>query len=216
VPAAYWRLATIDVDGTLTTVHGWAAIADALGRHEMFARTQRRFFAHEIGEDEHLVDLLDIATGATVARIEGILESTPRLDGIAEGVRVLHAAGTRSALLTHNPRFVAEWYCRKFGFDDFEGTDVPLAVDGVIAPPGAVRADKASGLEALARRTGCPLDRVVHVGDGGADAALFPRVGAGVALNSKLPEVERKADLVLRTRDFREVARAIVALPPRS
>jgi phosphoserine phosphatase len=210
-----WRLVTVDIDGTLTRVHGWRVIADAFGREEQFARTQRRFFAGEIDENEHLTDMLRITEGRTTAEVETALAATPHLGGIVEGVRAFHDHGTRVALLTHNPPYVCAWYCRTFGFDDFEGTGSQEVVDGVIQAPHDVRADKPAGLRALARRIGAPLDRIVHIGDGRADAALFPIVGRGVALNSSLPEVERAADLALRVADFRDVVDAVEALRPR-
>lgn len=206
---------TVDIDGTLTTVHGWQVIADALGRRDEFDRTQRRFFAREIGEDEHLANMLRIARGHTVGEVEAALEATPRLEGITEGIERLHAAGSRVALLTHNPTYVCDWYLRRFGFDDFEGVPTAPLRDGRIAPESTVRADKWAGLGRLTDRAGTTAALDVHVGDGWADAALFPRVGRGIALNTRLPEVERAADVVLRTRDFREVAGRVEALPPR-
>jgi len=210
-----WPLVTVDIDGTLTTVHGWRQISDALGQSARFARTNRRFFAREIGEDEHLKDMLEIVDGVPLEKVEAILESTPRLRWIGEGVRDLHAHGTRVALLTHNPPYVCEWYCRKFEFDDFEGAAVQHVVDGIVQAPRDVRADKPSGLRALLLRSGTSAERVVHVGDGWADAVIFPLVGRGVALNAPRPEVRAAADLAIETDDFREVTAAIERLEPR-
>jgi phosphoserine phosphatase len=213
---ARWPLVTVDIDGTLTTIHGWKAIASALGRSHDFHRTQRRFLAHEIGEDEHLEDMLKIAEGHPLSEVEAALEGTPRIDGIAEGVRALHERGSRVALLTHNPPYVCEWYCRRFGFDEFEGTGAQSIVGGVVQAPRDVRADKPSGLRRLVEQNGIVARQVVHIGDGWADAALFPLVGRGIALNTLLPEVAAAADLVIRTHDFREVSAAVESLSPRS
>lgn len=216
MPDVPWGLVTVDVDGTLTRVHGWAVIADAVGRRPEFDDTTRRFRAREIGEDAHLANTLAIATGQPIARVLAAVAATPRLDGIAEGVARLRAEGVRAALLTHNPEYICAWYRREFGFDDFDGTPVPPIVEGLIPAPGPVHADKALGLRRLAGRAGVPLDRVVHIGDGWADAALFPTVGGGIALNSSLPDVERAADLAIRTEDFRRVVAAVEGLRPRA
>lgn len=190
-------------------------IADVLGRREEFDRSQRQFYAREIGEDEHLAHLLRIARGHSVAEVEAALEATPRLEGIAEGVRQLHSAGSRVGLLTHNPGFVCDWYLRRFGFDDYEGVTGPPVEQGRIGEVREVHAGKVAGLDRLAARAGTTPMLDVHVGDGWADAELFPKVGRGVALNTRLPEVERAADLVLRTGDFRVVAGRLEALGPR-
>ena len=210
-----WPLVTVDIDGTLTTVHGWKVIADRFGRTAEYARTQQRFFAREIDEDEHLVDLLRLAEGRPIGELEAALDATPRIGGIREGVRLLHEAGSRVALLTHNPPYVCAWYVRRFGFDSFEGTGAQPIADGRIGAPAGVRADKPAGLARLAARFGTTAAGVTHVGDGWADAALFPQVGRGIALNSSLPEVERAADVVLRSADFRDVARRLASLGPR-
>jgi len=210
-----WRLVTVDIDGTLTLVHGWHEIAVAFDRLPAYERSNRRFFAHEIGEDQHLADLLALATGHTVAEVEGVVARTPKLDHIAEGVRELHRLGARVALLTHNPPYVTGFYRRTFGFDDEEGVEGQPIVDGVLGTPSRARADKRGGLRSLLGRAQLSPATVVHIGDGWSDAEVFREVGAGVALNSRFPEVDHAADRVLRTRDFGDVVAALASLRPR-
>ena len=210
-----WRLVTVDIDGTLTRTHGWRGLAEAFGRLGAFEDTNRRFFAHEIGEDEHLSDLLDIVTGHTVAEVEAVVERTPKLRGIREGVSQLHDRGARVALLTHNPTYVVEWYRQTYGFDDGEGVNAQAVEGGRIGPPVGVRADKPGGLRALLARGPVPPSSVAHVGDGWSDAEVFRLVGGGVALNSPLPEVNRAADLALTTEAFPDVVLALSRLSPR-
>ena len=216
MPPFPWRLVTVDIDGTLTLGHGWREIAVAFGRVPDYEASNRRFFARAAGEDEHLYDLLDLATGRTVAEVEAVLARTPMLGGIAEGLGELHAAGARTALLTHNPTYVIDYYRRTFGFDDGEGVRVGTTDDGRIEPPTGVHADKLGGLRALLARAGVAARTVAHVGDGWADAEVFRAVGGGVALNSSLHEVNAAADRALRTRDFRDVVRALETLTPRT
>lgn len=211
-----WRLVTVDIDGTLTVGHGWRPIAEAFGRLPDFERSNGRFRAHEIGEDEHLADLLDLATGRTVAEVEAVVARTPRLTGIADGVAELRALGARVALLTHNPTYVVDYYRRTFGFDDAQGIRAQSTDGGRIGAPHDVRADKPGALRALLARAGTSARATVHVGDGTSDAALFPRVGGGIAVNPASPEVEAAADRVVRTRDFGAIIAAIVSLQPRS
>jgi phosphoserine phosphatase len=210
-----WRLVTVDIDGTLTLVHGWHEIAAAFGRLPDYESSRRRFLAHEIGEDQHLADLLDLAAGHTVAEVEAVVARTPKLTHIAEGVGALQRLGTRVALLTHNPAYVTDFYRRMYGFDDAEGSAEPRILDGVIGPTSSVRADKLGGLRTLLTRTQLASSTVVHVGDGWSDAEVFPHVGGGLALNSPFPEVERAADLCLRTQDFGDVVTALGRMVPR-
>ena len=210
-----WPLVTVDLDGTLTRRHGWEAIADRLGRRPLFDDANRRYLDGTADEDVHLFDLLSIASGASQADVEDALAHTPRIAQLSEGIGRFHAAGRRIALLTHNPTYVVDWYVARFGFDDAEGTRSQGVVDGRIAPPGPTHAGKLPGLRALASRAGVELNQVVHVGDGIVDADLFPIVGGGIALNSTRADVERAADVVLHTNDFREVAAAVDGLRSR-
>lgn len=210
-----WRLITVDIDGTLTLVHGWKGIAVAFGRVREFDETTRKFGAHEIGEDEHLRNLLKIATGHTVSEVEACLEKTPTLSGIPEGISQLHERGAQVALLSHNPTYVVAWYRRRFGFDDGEGVLGQPVRNGRIGPPRHIRADKPAGLRALRARIPVPASLIAHVGDGPSDAEVFPLVGGGVALNASSPAVNEAADLVLVTEDFRDVVTGLSHLTPR-
>ena len=216
VPTFPWRLVTVDIDGTLTRGHGWQEVARAFDRLPAFEATTRRFRAHEVEEDAHLTALLNLATGHTIPEVEAVLERTPKLEGITEGVVQLHGRGARVALLTHNPAYVAEWYRRRFGFDDAEGAVGQPVNDGRIGTIEEVHADKRGGLRALLSRYEVPSSRVAHVGDGWSDAEIFRLVGGGIALNSPLAEVNRAADLVLSTHDFRAVVVALARLVPRA
>ncbi len=205
-----WRMATVDIDGTLTTVHGWRELARQFGREEEFRSLVRRFRSGQLDEDGELTGLLELTEGRTLVEVERVLARTPKLANIPEGVARLHAEGLRVALLTHNPPYVTEWYRRFAGFDDAAGLVGRQPVGVLIGRPEGVHGDKLGGLALLCRRQGAWPSEVVHVGDSEADAAVFPRVGEGIALNARRPETERAADLSLHTQDFQEVVDAIL------
>ena len=210
-----FRLVTVDIDGTLTRIHGWRAISSAFGREGEFDATNRRFFGHEISEDEHLRNLVGLAVGHAVREVEAVLEATPLVSGISETIVALHGRGAHVALLSHNPDYVCAWYRRTFGFDDAEGMDGSWVRDGRIVDPGSVHADKRTGLGRLVERWQVRPREVAHVGDGWADAALFPLVGAGIAFNSHLPDVDRVADAALQSASFAALLPVLDRLTPR-
>jgi phosphoserine phosphatase len=210
-----WRLVTVDIDGTLTTVHGWREIATARGRRREYDRAHRRIIAGIEDEDAHLRGLFAFAEGLTRHRLEQILESTPKLAGISETVRRLHLKGARVALLTHNPPYVTRWYCRSFGFDAGTGGWGSSLHKGRIGVAGRVRADKVRGLRALERKFGVPARSICHVGDAWPDARLAPLVGGFVAFNPDAARVARTADRVVRSRDLRDILPVLDRLAPR-
>ncbi|HXQ49058.1 MAG TPA: HAD family hydrolase [Thermoplasmata archaeon] len=210
-----WRLVTFDIDGTLTLVHGWKVLAERFGRSERYERAMARIRNGAAGEDETITELLRIAEGHTVAEVQAGLVETPKLSRIPDGVRELHDRGIRVALLTHNPPYVTDWYRAWGGFDDAGGIRGTQPTQPTIGPPVDVRADKLGALAELVSRAGVEPSAVVHVGDARPDAAVFPHVGAGIALNAKSADVAEAADLALRTTDFGTVVEALLRLPSR-
>ncbi len=212
-------LVTIDIDGTLTIESGWRYFARRLGREAQYGATEAPYRAGQESEDRHLRDLLELVDGVSLGRVETLMEETPKLSGISEAVQELKSLGATVALLSHNPGYVSEWYVRRFGFEDWDGTKdrpVPEVAHGIIGSPGSISADKPGGLTRLLRRHPAPRSRVAHVGDSTADAAVFPLIGYGIALNALLPGVDRAADAALHVTDLRAVVPVLAAAHPRS
>jgi phosphoserine phosphatase len=197
-----WRLVSFDIDGTLNRGHGWRTIAERTGQLSAFRATDVSYRRGEVGEDAHLRALLNLAAGRTVPEIERWLEATPKIAHISETVEALHARGSRVALLSHNPEYVCAWYRRRYGFDDAEGTAGTHLRAGRILPYGRVRAAKRRGERRLIARAGVVPADVVHIGDGRADARVFPFIGGGIALNAQVPAVKSAGDAALDTDDL--------------
>ncbi|HEV2166250.1 MAG TPA: HAD family hydrolase [Thermoplasmata archaeon] len=212
-------LVLIDIDGTLTIESGWRYFAKHLDRWSSYSSTNEAFLAGRETEDEHLRGLLRIVEGVPLARLETLMEETPKLAGISETVRSLRSLGAVPALLSHNPGYVSTWYARRFGFEEWDGTQHrpdPEVVDGIVQGPGSILTDKPGGLRRLMLRHQASPERVVHVGDAVPDAAVFPSIGFGIALNAPLPEVERAADVALRLDDLRGILPVLKAARPRA
>ena len=92
---------------------------------------------------------------------------------------------------------------------------MPEVVDGIIGAPGSISTDKPGGIARLIRRHPAPRSRVVHIGDSTPDAAVFPLIGFGIAMNSPLPEVDRVADAALHVTDLRAVIPILESAHPR-
>ncbi|MCI4346642.1 MAG: HAD-IB family phosphatase [Thermoplasmata archaeon] len=210
-----WKLVSLDVDGTLTRGHGWKFIAAELGRADEFRRINAEFLSGTKGEEEHLRSLLRLARGHRVDEVEAILERAPKIAGIAETVSALHAKGARVALLTHNPDYVCAWYVRRYSLDGYSGTSITRIHDGRLEDPGPLRPDKLAGLGGLLERWGLSARECAHVGDGRADARVFPYLGAGIAFNSSDPKVLSAADAVVRAENLESILPVLAELTPR-
>ena len=208
-------LVSFDIDGTLTEGHGWAFLADRFDRRADYDRTTEGFRRGAVDEDHHLANLLALAEGHTIWEVEEVLASTPKVGHIRETVGALQERGVRTALLTHNPPYVCAWYARTFGFEAFEGCDVPPPVAGRIPAPGPMHADKVGSLLRLLAATRCAAVDAVHVGDSHSDLQVFRRVGAGIAFNARLPEVRSGADATVDSEDLSDILPVLERLSPR-
>lgn len=198
------RLVCFDLDGTITLVHGWEPIARAQGRLEEFREAQAQFHRGGVSEGAHLVKLLNLGSGLALSELDGILERTPKLSHLGETVEALHDQGSKVALLTHNPGYICRWYAERYGFDLYAGVRQPVR-GGRVQPVRRMSVDKRDGLLLLLRWTGAGARTTAHLGDGLADAAVFPYVGTAIAVNTSLPEVKAAADASVRTRDARDL-----------
>jgi phosphoserine phosphatase len=210
-----YRLVCVDIDGTLTRGHGWATMADRLGRTPLYQHTAELYRTGQVDEDAHLQNLFEITEGASLADLHVILAATPKVEGIEPGVRRLHALGAKVALLTHNPTFITDWYVRTFGFDAADGLGgSPSVVQGIIGPAQRPRSDKVGGLDRLCAKFGVGRHDAAHVGDGRADALVFPLVALGIAFGAGLPDVRAAADVCVDVPEFLEVVRVLETTPP--
>jgi phosphoserine phosphatase len=171
--------------------------------------------AGAIDEDTHLSNLMAIGEGARLTEIESILEATSKVSGIEEGVHRLHSLGAHVALLSHNPRYVTSWYARRFGMDGADGVaGSPEVVNGVVGRAERPRSDKVGGLDRLCAQFHVGRREAAHVGDGRADAEVFPLVGLGIAFGTQLADVRAAADVCVDVPDFGEVVRVLEQTPP--
>ena len=196
------RLVSFDIDGTIAVGHGWRAIARSRGMLKDFDLAQVAFREGGVSENDHLRRLLNFAQDMPLRDLEKVLERTRHVPHLRATVRALHERGVQVALLTHNPLYVCEWYARRFGFDLWAGVHQRVH-RGRIQGVREVKVDKREGLRLLLKATGVPASETAHLGDGLADAKVFPHVASGIALNSRVPEVRRASDLIADTMDAR-------------
>ncbi len=205
------KIATFDIDGTLTVGHGWYFIAAMLHRMQEYREFTALYRKGGCGEAEHLSNLLSIAEGVPLQKIHSILFRTPRLSGINRAVAMLAEKGLEAVLLTHNPQYVCEWYESRFGFTGHLSAFQPVE-NGIVGKAPVPHPDKVAWLRGMCSERGYALDEIIHVGDARSDGAVFRATGLGIAVNSRSRDTIGSATASLNTTDMTDVARMIIRL----
>ncbi len=109
------------------------------------------------------------------------------------GIRMLHEAGIRSAILTGRQSEVVRHRARDLGID--------IVMQG--------HRDKRPAFDQLCRDTGLAPARMAYVGDDVVDLPVMTRVGLAIAVNDAHPWVLRHAHWTTAARGGRGAAREV-------
>jgi phosphoserine phosphatase len=194
-------------DGTLlrgTTVS--LLLAEWLGRTEEIAELERRFHAHEIANSVVADTSAGWLAGKSTAEAWRVLADAPWIDGMAETLQALAAAGASLLLGTITWSFAAEMLQEQCGFAAVSGTEMRLTGDvlsGTVARYFDEH-DKAHFVEEWCARNEYSMGQVAAIGDSRSDVPLFRSAGMSIALNAT-SDARAAATYVLDTEDLRDV-----------
>jgi phosphoserine phosphatase len=138
MPDSAFPVVVFDLDGTLlrgSTVS--LLLARWVGREEEMDELERAFHAHEISNRVVADTSAGWLAGRSVDEAWRVLRSGRWIEGIAETVGALGAAGVSLLLGTITWSFAAEMLRERYGFDAVSGTEMPVN-DGGRLGAGAV------------------------------------------------------------------------------
>ena len=210
------RAHVFDMDGTL--IPGTTAplrLAAALGASEALHELEEEFEGHRITTQEFAARLHDLWGVVDSATVRSAFDDTPKLDGIAEVVDAIHAAGGVACVLTLSPDYFAEHFL-PFGFDAVFASRFPRTVEAALDPNGILTAERKVTIAAeFCASVGTVLSSAVAYGDSYSDRFLFEEAGLAVSVNGdrRIMEV---ADLHVETVDLRDVYAQVDAALARS
>jgi len=202
-----FKLVVFDVDGTLIKSFSWQCLHEALGTWDRGKRYFERFFRGEISYEDWA--RLDAALwkGQPLKKIQQIVNSIPYTDGAREVLTTLRKRGFKVVLLSAGLSFVMKRIHREIGVDAALANEL-LEKDGCLT--GDVRvnvsfSNKDEALRSILERFGAEMDDCVAVGDDETLIPLFKVVGLGIAFNPRSENVEKHADIVVKSNDLRDV-----------
>lgn len=210
-----WRLACIDLDGTL--VHETSVsqhLADYFGHGEQMTTLERRYAAGEISNSVVAEEQAAMYRGMAVSEVVAALEDIKCIRGIDPTLQALRKRGIESLLCTVTWSFAAEEFQRRHGFLAVSGTRIALE-DGRFT--GLVERyfdewDKLEFARAYCASRGIDLGHCLAIGDSRSDIPLFEAVGFAIALNAS-EQAREAADVSIDTDDFTDVLTLVPSNP---
>jgi phosphoserine phosphatase len=208
-------LVVFDVDGTLVEHTEDKTVWEVLNRR--FTGTdgtnRERFDAYLAGRLSYAEWVaLDISgwrdAGATRDQIVAAFEPLKLVSGARETLDALRERGVRLAVVSGTLDLLLETLFPDHPFAEVYCNRIRFGPEGRIASWSATPFDmsgKSVALRAIAMREGVPLSRVAFVGDSANDVWIAEESGLAVAFNPKSTELERVADVIVRSRDLRHI-----------
>jgi phosphoserine phosphatase len=145
--------------------------------------------------------------------VEEILRPVPIISGIKETVSELHRHGMRCVIVSGGLDLTARRLARENGFDDVMANSLACDAEGRLTGEGVLRVEltnKRKALQHFQEAYGVSEERTVAIGNSFVDVSMFSGSGLSIAYNPIDDFVEKNADVVVRSRDLRDVLQPIL------
>lgn len=198
-----FTLAVFDLDGTLTTEKSiWEYIHRVLGTWDNYAEEFQRLFREgRISYREFCERDAGVWKGMRLEEVRRITDSVPYHEGARDFLAFLREKGLGLAAISSGLSILADRIQRDFGLDFTVANDL-LVEDGVLT--GEVRINvshdgKGQWVREIMKRLDVSGHEIIAVGDSRGDLGMFAVSGFRISFNSSSPELDRAADLVVKT-----------------
>jgi HAD superfamily PSPase-like hydrolase len=210
------RLVIFDCDGVLADAgSSWEYVHQAFGTDNsgaLEAYMRKEFDDYEfIRRDVRL--WAPSGEKIHISRIRRILDKIPLMKGAPQALKALSRAGIKTAIVSGGLQPLTKRIARKCGIDINLSNGLVTDNKGYITGEGIVQvpvSEKGVVVKELVRRLGLRKQDCAAIGDRGLDSRMFEHVGLGIAFNPADDEVCDKADVVIRTKDLREILKFII------
>jgi len=200
-------LVTLDLDYTTFLGNSVLFLNKVLDVSEELEEYHADYRNGKISEKELNIKQNPILQKISLSKAYEALAKGPILKRLDMGVNILRNQGIDVQMLTLNPFQL--FFTKQYGIK----SDISLLceVEGDhLGEAKEIPDNKVDLLKKYCVKNGIDLMRCAHVGDSQNDIATFRTIGFSIALNTSDPSVEREANVLLKTRDFTDVANTIL------
>jgi len=202
------RLVVFDVDGTLIRVESsWRHLHKQLGTWDRGKKYAERFFKGFITYEDWARLDASLWRGLPLERVQRIVNDIPYTDGARDVITTLRRRGVMVVLLSAGLSIVTDRIRGEIGVDDSLANEL-VVENGFLT--GEVRVDvsfsnKGEVLHRFLEKFGVTPDECAAIGDDETMIPLFEKVGLGIAFNPRKKVVEKRADVVVKGNDLRQI-----------
>jgi phosphoserine phosphatase len=197
------KLIAFDLDGVLVEDPGsWTAVHEGLGTQQLAKQHEQEFYKGLIDYDEWARRDALLWNGASIYRIEEILNAVPLMNGIHEAIPKLKEKYFL-VILSGGLQMLADRVKNLFHMDYVVANQL-LVENGLVKGIRQSMAfnDKGMILRDTAMKFNVKASECAAVGDFLNDVPMFEAAGVSIAFNPKQPEVVQKASYVIREKNL--------------
>ena len=210
------KLVIFDMDGVLTThISSWMFV------HEYFGvDNEKSYYDYIEGRIDDLEFMRrDIALwlrekpDITCDDIREILNGVPLMKGAKETLQVLKEHGIKSAIVSGGLDILAKRLQEELGIDYVRANGIETDENGRLTGNGILRVpldSKEKPVREITNAAGVDCLETAAVGDTGIDASMLKLCGIGIAFDPKDQYTTESADIVIHTKDLREIIKYII------
>jgi phosphoserine phosphatase len=201
------RIILFDLDGTLTYgISTTRFLFRRAGDEDFFRFLEREWLKDRMDHLTLAQKVTERMVGWKVRDLERTLYLIPKMKGIGETVKTLKKRGYYTALATLGYELSAEYFQKRYGFDEARGTTMEIKRGLITGRKLKIfeEHEKALFLKRLVKTHRLPLSKTVAVGDSRSDREVFKIAGSRIALNQD-GFLKKIADVDLKGRDIRVI-----------
>ena len=209
------KLVVFDVDGTLMNAHSWQFLHEALGTWNKGQRYFEMFFGGRITYEEWARLDASLWRSLPLERVKQIINTMPYTYGAKETISILREKSFRVFLLSAGLSLVTERINEETGVDGYLANDL-IVRNGFLTGDVKVNVsfyNKDKVLRKMLPTWNLKMEDCISVGDDPTLIPLFEKVGLSIAFNPVDEDVERHADVVVKSKDLRRILPYILGEP---
>jgi len=202
------RLTVFDVDGTLIKVDSiWRFLHEKLSTSTKSKQHLEYFYQGKITYDEWAQLDASLWKNQQLSKIKKMVNEIPYFNGAKDVIKTLQSHDIKIALLSAGLSIVGERIERDFKVD-YSMSNELVATNDLLT--GKVRVNvsldnKTKALNHILHKSKIKSEECCAVGDDESLIPLFKEVALGIAFNPCNEEVEKNADIIVKSEDLRDI-----------